>query len=185
MLLAEHGVRMETFAPVTTVAEARAEILRAAELLGHPERGVRLVAGIDRALAGASSRQTRPITALQLQRRGFVSGSETLVADLMRRLGIANAAEKLGLASVDRVPLEALLKLQPDMLILQHEESAPPDQGAALLAHPALAMVVPPERRAFLPYSEITCAGPALPAAIGTLTKGLDRVRAGLAAPRR
>jgi iron complex transport system substrate-binding protein len=174
---------MEIFAPVTTVAEARAEILRAAELLGHPERGARLVAEIDRALAVAGSRQARPITALQLQRRGFVSGSETLVADLMRRLDIANAAEKLGLTSVDRVPLEALLKLQPDMLILQHEESDPPDQGAALLAHPALAMVVPPERRAFLPYSEITCAGPALPAAIGTLSKGLDRIRARLTMP--
>jgi iron complex transport system substrate-binding protein len=182
-LLAEHSVRMEIFAPVTTVAEARAEIMRAAELLGHPERGAGLVAEIDRALAGAGSQQTRPITALQLQRRGFVSGSETLVADLMRRLGIANAADKLGLASVDRVSLEAVLKLQPDMLILQHEERAPPDQGAALLAHPALAVAVPPERRAFLPYNEITCAGPALPAAIGTLTKGLDRVRAQFIAP--
>jgi iron complex transport system substrate-binding protein len=182
-LLAKHSVRIEIFAPVTTVAEARAEIMRAAELLGHPERGAGLVAEIDRALAGAGSQQTRPITALQLQRRGFVSGSETLVADLMRRLGIANAADKLGLASVDRVSLEAVLKLQPDMLILQHEERAPPDQGAALLAHPALAVAVPPERRAFLPYNEITCAGPALPAAIGTLTKGFDRVRAQFIAP--
>jgi hypothetical protein len=36
---------------------------------------------------------------------------------------------------------------------------------------------VPPERRAFLPYSEITCAGPALPAAIRTLDREFRRIR--------
>jgi iron complex transport system substrate-binding protein len=177
-LLAAQGVRVETFAPVTTVEEARAEIVRAAALLGNPERGRRLAAEIERALADAAPPPGRPLVALQLQRRGFASGRETLVADLMHRLGIENAADRLGLASVERVSLEAALEARPDMLILQDEDRRPADQGAALLSHPALAALVPAERRAFLPYSEITCAGPALPAAIGTLGRELRRIRA-------
>jgi iron complex transport system substrate-binding protein len=176
-LLAAHGVRVETFAPVTTVEEARAEITRAAALLGNLERGARLAAEIDRALADAAPPPGRPLVALQLQRRGFASGRETLVADLMHRLGIENAADRLGLASVERVSLEAALQARPDMLILQDEDRRPADQGAALLSHPALAALVPPERRAFLPYSEITCAGPALPAAIRTLDREFRRIR--------
>jgi iron complex transport system substrate-binding protein len=181
-LLAAHGVRVETFAPVTTVEEARAEIVRAAALLGNPERGRRLAAEIERALADAAPPPGRPLVALQLQRRGFASGRETLVADLMHRLGIENAADRLGITSVERVSLEVALETRPDLLILQEDDRRAADQGAALLGHPALAALVPPERRAFLPYSEITCAGPALPAAIATLGRELARIRAALAA---
>ncbi|HXF54672.1 MAG TPA: ABC transporter substrate-binding protein [Hyphomicrobiaceae bacterium] len=184
MALATHAVPMATFTPVTTVAEARAEIARAAALLGHPERGSRLVSEIDRVLAEATPPPGPPLQALQMQRRGFASGRETLIADLMRRLGIANAADALGIVSVERVSLELALKARPDLLILQDEDRPPADQGAALLSHPALAAVVPPERRAFLPYREITCAGPALPAAIRRLSGEVRRIRAALAAGR-
>jgi len=184
MVLAAHGVPTATFTPVTTVAEARAEIARAAALLGHPERGARLVSEIDRALTEAALPPGPPVLALQMQRRGFASGRETLIADLMRRLGIVNAADALGVVSVERVPLEVALKARPDLLILQDEDRPPADQGAALLSHPALAAVVPPQRRAFLPYREITCAGPALPAAIRRLSGEVRRIRAAIAADR-
>jgi iron complex transport system substrate-binding protein len=180
-LLAAHGIKVETFAPVTSIAEARAEILRAADLLGHPERGAQLVAEIDSALADSAPSSERPIVALQLQRRGFASGRETLVADLMRRLGIGNAADRIGLSSVEHVSLETVLKARPDMLILHDEDSHPRDQGAALLSHPALETAVPPRRRAILPLDEITCAGPALPAAVRTLGREVGRIRAAIA----
>ena len=179
-LLAAYGVKVETFAPVTTVAEARTEILRAADVLGHPERGAELVAEIDRALADPAPASARPILALQLQQRGFVSGRETLVADVMGHLGIVNAADRLGLTSVERTSLEVVLRAQPDVLILHDEDSHPADQGAALLSHPALAAAVPPARRAILPLGQITCAGPALPAAISTLGREIRRIRAAM-----
>jgi iron complex transport system substrate-binding protein len=177
-ILVTQGVRVVTFAPATTIREARAEIATVAALLGHPERGARLIAEVDRALAESAPAAGRPISALQFQRRGFASGRETLVADLMSHLGIVNAADRLGLSSVERAPLEAVLKARPDMLILEEEGRHPPDQGAALLSHPVLEVAVPPARRAILPLSQITCAGPALPAAIRTLSRESARVRA-------
>ena len=183
-LLQRYRVRVEAFAPVLTIAEAQAEITRAAALLGVPERGAALSAGIDRALTEAVAASSRQITGLQLQRRGFASGAQTLVADIMSRVGIANAGERLGITSVERVPLEAILKLKPDMLIVDGEGGNAPDQGSALLKHPALAAAVPVSRRAVLPLNQITCGGPAVAAAIRTLSSEAARIRAGLAAIR-
>jgi len=175
-LLQSQGVRVETFAPVLTIAEARTEITRVAALLGHPDRGAALDADIERALAEIGLVPVPPLTALQFQRRGFASGHETLVAELMARVGLVNAAERLGIASVERVPLEAVLKAKPDLLILEEEPSAA-DQGAALLQHPALAAAVPPARRVVVPLNQTVCAGPSLSAAIHTLTREVARIR--------
>jgi iron complex transport system substrate-binding protein len=176
-LLLRQGLRVETFMPVLTIADVRAEIGRIAALLGHPDRGAALEAEISRALAEIGPAPARPLTALQFQRRGYASGRETLVSELMARVGLANAAERLGIASVERVPLEAVLKAAPDVLVLDDERAQADDQGAALLQHPALAASVPAARRIVVPLRETVCGGPALPAAIRTLSREVARVR--------
>lgn len=177
-LLRQQGLRVETFMPVLTVTDARAEIGRVAALLGHSDRGAALQAEIGRALAEIAPMASRTITALQFQRRGYASGRETLISELMARAGLANAAERLGIASVERVPLEAVLKAKPDVLILEDGRAEAVDQGAALLQHPALAAIVPPERRIVVPLNQTVCGGPSLAAAIRTLSREIARVRA-------
>jgi iron complex transport system substrate-binding protein len=50
------------------------------------------------------------------------------------------------------------------------------DQGSALLAHPALAELYPPERRIAMPERLTVCGGPSLPAALETLAGEARRV---------
>lgn len=176
-VLEQQGLRVETFMPVVTIADARAEIARVAALLGHPERGAALAAEIDHALGEIGPPPDPPLTALQFQRRGFASGRETLIAELMGRVGLVNAAERLGITSVERVPLEAVLKAKPDVLILEDDRAEAADQGAALLQHPALAAAVPPARRIVVPLNQTVCGGPSLPEAIRTLARAVARIR--------
>lgn len=176
--LAAFGIRVETFPPARTLADTRAHIRRVAGLLGNAEGGEALVARIDAALAAPPPQGIEGLTALQFQRRAFASGTETLVGDLMRHFGVRNAAEALGIRSVERTSLEAVLKARPDILILDRARIEPRDQGAALLEHPVLRELYPPRRRLVLPLDEIVCGGPSTAAAIATMRRGLARIGA-------
>jgi iron complex transport system substrate-binding protein len=172
-LLKQYGVNVALFPASDTVEETKAAIRQAAQLFGHEDRGEALIDAIDRALAAAPDLGGHGISVLQLQRRGFVSGPDTLLGDLLRRLGVANAAERMGLKGVSRSSVEAALKVNADALVLFDPSGRPGDQGAALLQHPALADAYPPERRIVLPGRLLVCGGPALPAAIEALADGL------------
>ena len=95
----------------------------------------------------------------------------------MATSGLDNAAARLGIASVDRAPLEAILAARPDVLIIEDVRERAPDQGTALLRHPALTAAVPSARRIALPVAEVTCGGPALPAALRRLAAEVARLR--------
>lgn len=174
-LLARYGLQVETFATVTTMSAARDEITRAASLFGNPIGGHALLAEVDRALAAARG-VGRGLTAIAYERRGFAAGRGTLIDELMDHLGLANAATRAGLSSVGAMPLEAIVKIRPDLLILDWEGATPPDQGTALLRHPVLARTIPPSRQVVLPAALISCAGPALPAAIDKLAALVARI---------
>ncbi len=177
-LLKQYGVRLALFPPSNTVDETKAAIRQAAQLFGHSDRGEALIADIDRALAAAPSLTDRSLSVLQLQRRGFVSGPDTLLGDLLARLGVTNAAQRIGLKGVARSSVEAALKVKADALVLFDPSARATDQGTALLQHPALAEAYPPERRVVLPGRLIVCGGPALPMAIEALADGLTTIAA-------
>lgn len=178
-LLAGQGIRLAEIGSVETMAAARTQILETADVLGHPDRGAALVAEVDAALADARARVAGDgRSALYLQRRGFVSGTGTLVGDLLTRLGFASAASAFGVGSVGAVPLERLVAKPPDILVLGARNRVAEDQGTALLAHPALARVTDPERVVVFPEVLSICAGPVLPRAITTLADGLSALPA-------
>jgi iron complex transport system substrate-binding protein len=172
-LLKQYHVNVALFPASDTVDETKAAIRQAAKLFGQPDRGEALIAEIDRALGAAPSLSSRNLSVLQLQRRGFVSGPDTLLGDLLLRLGVRNAAERMGLTGVSRSSVEAALKVRADALVLFDPSARAADQGSALLQHPALAEAYPPERRVVLPGRLIVCGGPALPMAIEALAEGL------------
>ena len=175
-ILQAQGLRVETFAPPRTIAEARTEIARAAALLDRHERGLTLIASIDAALeVRTSGGQSRPLTALALQRRGYVSGAETLLSDALAQTGFANAAAALGVRSVEHASLEAIAQVRPDVLVVEDLSRAPPDQASALLRHPVLARLVSGDRMLTVPVAELSCAGPALPALIHRLVRERER----------
>lgn len=175
-VLQAHGVRLETFVPPRSIAEAKAEIVRVSSLLGTPQRGGALIEEIDAAVGEAAgvNRAKVALTALPLQRRGYASGRDTLVSSVLEAAGLANAAATLGIDSIGRAPIEAIVRLRPDLLIVEGLGPAG-DQATALLHHPVLARGLP-SRIVALPTTEVACGGPSLPAL-------LRRVSAAVAGP--
>lgn len=175
--LAQEDIRVETFPAADSVEATKDAIIRMAALLGHPGRGADMVAEIDAALAELQSGGAR-ISVLQVQRRAFTSGTETLLGDLVNRSGLVNAAGQLGVKSVNRTSLEAIVKLRPDVLIVSSEAPLAVDQGSALLLHPAIASRYPASRRIVMPENLLVCGGPSLPQAIRHFARQVRGVRA-------
>lgn len=175
--LADFGIRVETFKPARNLDDVRDLIVRVADAIGQPERGRQRIAELDAALEAGRS-DASGLTALNLQRRGFVAGAGTLLDDLLHRLGVTNAAEQLGISQVGRTTLEHVVKLDPDVLIVSDGIDRAEDQGAALLLHPALASAMPDARRLVLPSRYIVCGGPQNAEALRILRSEFAKVRA-------
>lgn len=180
--LRRFAIPVIAFSPAITVVQGRADILRLGQLLGRERQSEELVARIDAALARGTdvvrplhSVRGRRLSVLQLQRRLFVSGEATLIGDVLSQLGMTNVARDLGITSVGRTSLEAILKLRPDVLIVDANEAQAHDQGEAALFHPALLSHVPPGRRIAIDPRFFICAGPTLPDGLMALAEGLAR----------
>lgn len=173
------GFRVEEFDVPRGIAEAKAQITRAGDLLGRPERAAALNARIEAGLAAARTALARSrLRVLPLQRRGWVSGPATLTGGLIEAIGLGNAAAELGFGRGlgGLVGLESIVMLRPDALLLNAGVEAAEDQGRAMLRHPALARLVPRERIITLPEGLSTCGGPLVAEALEHLAREVARL---------
>ena len=156
--MARLGLRFEPFGMAATVVESEAQVRLLAALAGHPERGERLVQRIEAALAANRSPGGAPISALVWQSGGIVPGDGTLIADLLRRTGFANAAAARGLGQADVLPLEQVLADPPRLIFAANHAAGNEDR---MLAHPALAGLKQ-TRRETLDPALLWCGGPTI-----------------------
>ncbi|ALA17222.1 Fe3+-hydroxamate ABC transporter substrate-binding protein [Chelatococcus sp. CO-6] len=168
-LLERHGVPLMVLDPWRDIAGGREQLTAVAARLGHPERGAALAAEIEAALARTKGLARRPATVLVLYRRGYVPGERSLVAELLGHMGLQPMQARLGLPQGGLVRLEQLVMDPPDFVVMDEADARAIDNGTAFLVHPALAGVLPPERRLFLPDRLTICGGPSTPAAIDAL----------------
>ncbi|QZP09257.1 ABC transporter substrate-binding protein [Caenibius sp. WL] len=152
--------RAESFAAI--VRETR----KVAGAVGHPERGERLIADMERQLA-ALPKPGRGRVAAYYQRRGYLTGTGTLVDDLMQRAGLVNLAGKLGKPALSTLSLEEMVAARPDFIIVESQSDTVADQGTAMLHHPALRDIP----RIRLPQAWTVCGGPAYVAAARSLVR--------------
>lgn len=166
-LLRRQEIRLVELDAVRSLDEAKAQLRQVATLLGHPERAESAIARIEAAAGRARAAAPSGLTVLPLQRRGWVTGRGTLLGSMLQLAGLTPA---LGGRDLGRfLPLEDIVAQRPDLLVVSDAGGAE-DQGAALLLHPALLRLYPPERRIVLPDSlSLLCGGPALAGALDRL----------------
>ena len=170
------GLRLAPIGLVNDIDGALAQVHEVAALLGHPERAAALLDEIAAARSRlADARRSTSSTALLVTQGGYTAGPTSLAAALMVEAGLkppAGAPSGYG----GFVPLEQLITLRPDYLVLANAIETPDSQGTLYLTHPALRALYPPERRIILPTRYTLCGGPSLVAALDYLTgvvKGL------------
>jgi iron complex transport system substrate-binding protein len=160
-------------APAESYAEIAAQIRLVARAVGHVERGEALIRRMNAALAALPRPHPRGVAAYY-QRRGYMTGTRTLIDELMGRVGLVNLAGRLGTPALARVSIEEIVAARPDYLIVESSTDRISDQGTEMLHHPALAAI--PRLR--LPQAWTVCGGPAYVAAARSLADQMARIGA-------
>ena len=143
-------------ATANTLNEIYTSIDETAEAVGHPERSRALVAKMQGELAGLP-KPGRGRVAAYYQRRGYMTGTGTLIDELMARVGLVNLAGKLGKPPLSQLSLEEMVAAQPDFLIVESATDKVTDQGSEMLHHPALKDIP----RISIPQAWTVCGSPA------------------------
>jgi iron complex transport system substrate-binding protein len=136
--------------------EILASIRDVARAVGHPERGEAMIARMNAQLAGLHS-VGRGRVAAYYQRRGYLTGTGTLVDDLMTRVGLVNLAGKLGKPSLSQMSLEEMAMAHPDYIVIDSATQRVSDQGTEMIHHPILRDIP----RVAIPQAWTVCGGPA------------------------
>ncbi len=175
-MLRSLGFRVAGVDVVNDIASGLAQIREIAALLGHPDRGEAMIANVEAArqrLAAAPRPSTS--SALLIGNNGYTVGAQSLAGALLAEAGLApppGAPAGYG----GYVPLEKLVMLRPDYLVIASVIDVPDGQGALYLTHPALRALYPPGKRIILPGRYTLCAGPSLIAAYDYLAGVLTQL---------
>jgi iron complex transport system substrate-binding protein len=177
-MLRSLGFRVVGVDVVSDIAAGIAQIREMARLLGHAERGEALIAEIEAARRRlASAPRPKTSSALLIGNSGYTVGPNSLAGALLREAGLTpppGAPAGYG----GYVPLEKLIMLRPDFLVMASVVETPDGQGALYLTHPALRALYPTDKRIVLPSRFTLCAGPSLVAAFDYLADVLTRLAA-------
>jgi iron complex transport system substrate-binding protein len=176
-LLKQQGLHLAEFAVPRSLDEAKAQIRRMGDITGHPDRATAEIARLDAAIVRARRAVAdKRYTVLPLSRRGWVSGSDSLVSSLLAETGLFNAAGDLGVSFGGYASLEAIVSLKPDFIVVSDAGDYAEDDGSAFLLHPALERFYPPAKRIVIPEQLTVCGGVMLADALDVLVKELKRV---------
>jgi iron complex transport system substrate-binding protein len=176
-LLREKGLRLVEFTVPRNLDEVKIQIRQMGEITGHTDRAAAEIARLDAAIARARQAVAdRHYSVLPLSRRGWVTGSDSLVSSLLAETGLFNAAGDLGVAFGGYASLEAIVNLKPDFILVSDAGDRAEDDGRAFLLHPALERFYPPEKRIVIPETLTVCGGVMLAEALDVLIAELKRV---------
>ena len=176
-LLKEKGLHLAEFAVPRTLDEVKAQIREMGDLVGHPDRARAEIARLDDAIVRARSVVSQyRYTVLPLSRRGWVSGTDSLLSSLLAETGLFNAAGDLGIAFGGYASLETIVKLKPDFIVVSDAGERAEDDGHAFLLHPALERLYPSSRRIVIPDRLTVCGGVMIADALDRLVSELKRV---------
>lgn len=171
--LKAYGVRIVDLPKKDGLDAIEESIRTVAGAVGHPARGEAMIAAIHADLARIGT-PGRGRTAAYYQRQGYLTGTGTLVDEMMGRVGLINLAGRMGRPSLSRLSVEELAVARPDFLITDGGGRVT-DLGSKLLHHPLIAAAVPASHRIDIPQALTVCGGPGYPQAVAMLA---DRIRA-------
>jgi iron complex transport system substrate-binding protein len=176
-LLKEKGLHLAEFGVPRSLDEVKDQIREMGAIVQHPDRAVAEIVRLDAAIARARQAVAdKRYRVLPLSRRGWVSGSESLLGSLLTETGLFNAAGELGVAFGGFAALEGIVNLRPDFIVVSDARDTAEDDGRAFLLHPALERFYPPSKRIVVPDRLTVCGGVMLADALDVLIAELERV---------
>jgi iron complex transport system substrate-binding protein len=162
---------------IADVRERVREVGRAIAAEAEAEAAVAAMNARLTALALAPG-ERRP-TAIYYQPNGYTAGADTLVGDVMEHAGLDNLGARHGVHGHGRMPLETLLALQPEILVVDDRKPHAPALAYEVLRHPALAAILQRSVQVVVPTRLWICGIPAVVGAVEILAAARSKVMAG------
>lgn len=159
-LLRRLGLRVEQFAPESSIGDIRANILRMGELLGREKRAGELVDEFDREIAGLAANRPPRRTVALYDTNSYTSGEGTLADAIVREAGLENIAGRLGLTGNARVSLELLVLSAPDLVVNANNDYGAPALAEENFAHPAWRALLASSHVVTIPVPYTVCGAP-------------------------
>ena len=169
-LLRRFGVSVHEFDIPSRLHQVEPTIMRLGKLLGRMQasEGVaRLLRA--RLVSAAQSGDGRVRRAAVYEARGYSSGSDSLIHDVLTLAGYDNVAAAGGSAGYRHLSLERLVAARPEVLVIGAGDPARPSLAEEMLTHPLLERMVRNNDVALVPPLPWSCGTPAVGAAAMTL----------------
>lgn len=172
------GLAVHDLGYANAFQEVEAMIRRAAQVLGHPERGEALVAQMRADLAAAS--QGPRLEALYMTPSGVTAGAGTLIHDLLEAANFENAAARGGAAGWRSIPLEGLVEQAPDLVVTAFFDGASaPTDSWSMARHPVFDALFERSTQVALDGADVACSSWTLAAAARRAREQADAALAG------
>jgi iron complex transport system substrate-binding protein len=176
------GFRVITIGSPSDLQGIRRNIRQVARVVGHPERGVRLIERMDRTLAAVRGRlpdRDRRLRALVLRPNGVTVGKGALLDTLMEAAGLRNVGRELGAGVYAEVPLERLVTTTPDLIILGAFATNEPSLAQGVMHHPVFDALEMARKPVWLPGRLWSCGGWFAAEAVARLAEHAYGIRVG------
>ena len=175
-MLRRLGYRVVELAPEASVADIERNVRLVAEIVGHVERGERLIATLRAELhALEAARPARSLPTVIVRPGGFTVGADSLANELLYVAGLRNVAAEQGLDRWGSLSMEALLRSGPELIVLTGYRSSQPSLANAVLEHPALQRLDSARHTVTVPSALWSCGLPASIEAAALLQRAAGR----------
>jgi iron complex transport system substrate-binding protein len=176
-MLQRAGIPVLLLDEATSLAGIRSQVTSLAAAVGNPAAGQAMLTAMDRMLAEAAhdagnddARNGRQPGVVVLRPGGGVAGAGTLQDEILAAAGLRNLAPGAPVDGDGRIGLERLLRLKPDLLVLDSDGDAPPALAREVLDHPAFRARATGVTIASLPAALWVCPGPWVAEAVARLS---------------
>jgi len=161
-ILRRLGYRVETLALPRTLADIRLYIHRMGRLLKAETQAESMLIDMDKHLAqvGKLIAGQEKIPALIYGPNGVTFGSDTLEHELLVLAGYENIAATLGITGYSYFPLERLVSVRPQRLVIDAYNKQNFSIAREYLYHPVLKKIIPAENYIVLPRAMSVCSAP-------------------------
>ena len=154
------GARVVTLPYASSFEEIEKVITAAADAVGEPARGEKLIATMHADLAALRENKPPKRAALYITPGGVTAGADTLIDDIIRTAGLNNAASDAGLSYWPALPAEAIIAKPPEFFVAGFftAQSERADNWSAA-RHPAIRRVLEGSDGVYLSPDLISCPG--------------------------
>lgn len=160
-----------------SLADVRERVREVGRALGRELEAEDLITAMDARLATlALPPGTRRPTAVYYQPNGYTAGDDTLVGDIIAKAGLENLGGRLGIRGHARMPLEKLLELNPELLIVGDAKPDTPALAYEVLRHPALQALIDRSVQVSVPTRLWICGIPATVDAVAILAEARQQL---------